>query len=167
MLVLNRDYMEEKTVTLALNGNYRVYEVSKADGLQYVTSDSTDKLEITYGAAQSGHSVGGLDIEHRRVGVTCEQLSLYGGAVYSPKAYLLSVIEQNVMHTPEVIHVLVSYYPARYYYLALGVSPTVLFKQAPYTFNIVLSPFSAAVVDQQASVVKGNYVAGAEIAVAA
>ena len=46
MLILNRDYMESKTVTLELNGNYRIYEVSKEDGLQYVKSDSTNKIEV-------------------------------------------------------------------------------------------------------------------------
>lgn len=47
MMILNRDYMEEKTVSLALNGNYRLYEVSKVDGLQYVMCDRTDKIETT------------------------------------------------------------------------------------------------------------------------
>ena len=53
MMVLNRDYMTEKTISLDLNGNYRVYEVSKVDGLQYCINDSTDKLEITLAAGDA------------------------------------------------------------------------------------------------------------------
>jgi hypothetical protein len=53
MLVLNRDYMEEKTVTLPLNSNYRVYEVSRYDGLQYITAECTDKLELKLSAGDA------------------------------------------------------------------------------------------------------------------
>lgn len=53
MMVLNRDYMTEKTVSLDLNGKYRVYEVSKVDGLQYCINDSTDKLELTLAAGDA------------------------------------------------------------------------------------------------------------------
>ncbi len=53
MMVLNRDYMAEKTVTLPLNGNYRIYEVSKTDGLQKVIADCTDKLELTLAAGDA------------------------------------------------------------------------------------------------------------------
>lgn len=53
MMVLNRDYMTKKTVSLDLNGKYRVYEVSKTDGLQYCINDSTDKLELTLAAGDA------------------------------------------------------------------------------------------------------------------
>ena len=53
MMILNRDYMTAKQFSLDLNGQYRVYEVSKADGLQYVTADSTDKLEFTLAAGDA------------------------------------------------------------------------------------------------------------------
>ncbi len=53
MLILNRDYMEEKTVTLPLNDNYRIYEVSKSDGLQYITSEATTELSITLSAGDA------------------------------------------------------------------------------------------------------------------
>lgn len=53
MMVLNRDYMTEKSFTLKLNGSYRVYEVSKEDGLQYVVSDATDNLEISLAAGDA------------------------------------------------------------------------------------------------------------------
>jgi hypothetical protein len=53
MMILNRDYMESKSVTLNLNGNYRIYEVSKTDGLQYVTADSTDRIEIVLEAGDA------------------------------------------------------------------------------------------------------------------
>lgn len=46
MMILNRDYMVDKEITLDLCGKFRIYEVSKTDGLQYVISDSTDKLQI-------------------------------------------------------------------------------------------------------------------------
>ena len=47
MMVLNRDYMTAQQFELELNNQYRIYEVSKEDGLQYVTSDSTEKLAIS------------------------------------------------------------------------------------------------------------------------
>ncbi len=53
MMILNRDYMTEKTLSLDLNGNYRVYEVSKVDGLQYCINDSTNKLELTLAAGDA------------------------------------------------------------------------------------------------------------------
>ena len=46
MMILNRDYMTEKSVSLPLNGTYRIYEVSKADGLQRMLCDSTDTLSL-------------------------------------------------------------------------------------------------------------------------
>lgn len=46
MMVLNRDYLVDKTVTLKLNKDYRVYEVSRDDGLQYVKNDRTDTLSL-------------------------------------------------------------------------------------------------------------------------
>ena len=48
MILLNRDYMQQKSVSLALNGNYRIYEVSKEDGLQRVLFDSTDCLKLDF-----------------------------------------------------------------------------------------------------------------------
>ncbi len=53
MMVLNRNYMTEKTVTLPLNGSYRVYEVSKVDGLQTVIAENTDKLELSLAAGDA------------------------------------------------------------------------------------------------------------------
>ena len=53
LMVLNRDYLAEKTLTLALNGKYRVYEVSKDDGLQYIAADSTDKLNVQLAAGDA------------------------------------------------------------------------------------------------------------------
>lgn len=47
MMVLNRDYMTEAEICLELNGKYRIYEVSKTDGLQNVISDCTDKLDLS------------------------------------------------------------------------------------------------------------------------
>ena len=46
MMVLNRDYRSDKTVTLKLNKSYRVYEVSRDDGLQYVKNDCTNMLSL-------------------------------------------------------------------------------------------------------------------------
>ena len=46
MMVLNRDFLCDKTVTLKLNKNYRIYEVSRDDGLQYVKNDCTDMLSL-------------------------------------------------------------------------------------------------------------------------
>ena len=46
MLILNRDYMDGCEVKLALNGNYRIYNVSKEDGLQYVKNESTDAISL-------------------------------------------------------------------------------------------------------------------------
>ena len=46
MMVLNRDYHSDKTVTLKLNQSYRVYEVSRDDGMQYVQHDGTDLLSL-------------------------------------------------------------------------------------------------------------------------
>lgn len=46
MMVLNRDYLSDKTITLQLNASYRVYEVSRNDGLQYVQHDCVDMLSL-------------------------------------------------------------------------------------------------------------------------
>lgn len=46
MMVLNRDYLCDKTVTLRLNGSYRIYEVNRIDGMQYVKNDGTDTLSL-------------------------------------------------------------------------------------------------------------------------
>ena len=53
MMVLNRDYMKCAEVSLDLNGKYRVYEVSKADGLQDKIFDCTDKLELKLDAGDA------------------------------------------------------------------------------------------------------------------
>ena len=53
MMVLNRDYMEGKEIKLPLNGSYRVYEVSKTDGLQYVTADGVNTLTLTLAAGDA------------------------------------------------------------------------------------------------------------------
>ena len=47
IMILNRDYEVAQTFDLPLNGNYRLYEVSKTDGCQYVIADSTDHIEVT------------------------------------------------------------------------------------------------------------------------
>ncbi len=46
LMVLNRDYLAEKKITLDLKAESRVYEVSRVDGKQYVKADRADKLEI-------------------------------------------------------------------------------------------------------------------------
>jgi hypothetical protein len=46
MMILNRDYMKNAEIELSLNGNYRLYEVSKTDGLQHVACENTDKLAL-------------------------------------------------------------------------------------------------------------------------
>lgn len=46
MMVLNRDYLSDKTITLQLNASYRVYEVSRNDCLQYVWHDCVDMLSL-------------------------------------------------------------------------------------------------------------------------
>ncbi len=47
MIVLNRDYMTKKTISLPLNGIYRIYEVSKTDGKQYVKAEAADSICTT------------------------------------------------------------------------------------------------------------------------
>ena len=46
MMVLNRDYLSDKTVTLKLNKCYRIYEVCRNDDLQYVKNDCTNMLSL-------------------------------------------------------------------------------------------------------------------------
>ena len=46
LMVLNRDYINAKSLELKLNGSYRVYEVSRDDGMQYVKDNSTDILSL-------------------------------------------------------------------------------------------------------------------------
>ena len=53
IMVLNRDYISGKSVDLKLNGSYRVYEVSRDDGLQYVKNDSTDVLSLELAAGDA------------------------------------------------------------------------------------------------------------------
>ena len=50
LMVLNRDYETAKTVNLDLSDNFRVYEVSKTDGYQYVVEDNTNKLSVELSA---------------------------------------------------------------------------------------------------------------------
>ena len=47
MMILNRDYMKSADAKIKLNGNYRLYEVSKRDGLQHVICDKTDKISVS------------------------------------------------------------------------------------------------------------------------
>ncbi|MBQ8612442.1 MAG: hypothetical protein IJ412_12150 [Oscillospiraceae bacterium] len=53
MLVLNRDYTVQKTVELPLKKAVRIYEVSKEDGLQYITAENTDVLRVTLDAGDA------------------------------------------------------------------------------------------------------------------
>lgn len=46
LLILNRDYLKEADISLALCGSFRVYEVNRNDGRQHLLSDSTDKLDL-------------------------------------------------------------------------------------------------------------------------
>jgi hypothetical protein len=45
--ILNRDYERAQTFTLPLKGQYRVYEVSCADGRQYCINECTNCLNVT------------------------------------------------------------------------------------------------------------------------
>ena len=45
-MVLNRDYINGKSLHLKLNGKYRIYEVSRDDGMQYVKDDAADVLSL-------------------------------------------------------------------------------------------------------------------------
>lgn len=53
MMVLNRDYALAKTIELKLNASYRVYEVSREDGKQFVRSDRTDALSLSLEAGDA------------------------------------------------------------------------------------------------------------------
>ena len=46
LMLLNRDYEIAQDFDLPLNDNYRLYEVSKTDGCQYVVADSTDHIRV-------------------------------------------------------------------------------------------------------------------------
>ena len=46
LMVLNRDYEIDKTITLDLSDDFRIYEVSKKDGYQHVVADSANKLSV-------------------------------------------------------------------------------------------------------------------------
>lgn len=46
LLVLNRDYITAKSLRLKLNGSYRIYEVSRDDGMQIVKDEQTDVLAL-------------------------------------------------------------------------------------------------------------------------
>lgn len=47
LMVLNRDYAAEKSISLRLKSPSRVYEVSKDDGEQYVVSENTESITVT------------------------------------------------------------------------------------------------------------------------
>ncbi|MBQ8402206.1 MAG: hypothetical protein IJX14_09790 [Clostridia bacterium] len=47
LVILNRDFTVEKAVELALQKEYRIYEVSRETGRQSVICDSTDRFTIT------------------------------------------------------------------------------------------------------------------------
>ena len=53
MMILNRDYMTDKTVLIKLNDSYRIYSVSKQDGLQYIESDSSDSICVSLPAGDA------------------------------------------------------------------------------------------------------------------
>jgi len=53
MIVLNRDYIEKRDIEINLKGEYRLYEVSKADGMQRVIADKTDKINVTLEAGDA------------------------------------------------------------------------------------------------------------------
>lgn len=46
LMVLNRDYLEEKDIALELKAPSHVYEVSKADGEQYLLSEATQTINL-------------------------------------------------------------------------------------------------------------------------
>ena len=46
IMVLNRDYEKALNAEIAMNGDYRLYEVSKVDGKQSVIADSTATLKL-------------------------------------------------------------------------------------------------------------------------
>ena len=48
LMVLNRDYLEKKDITLKFKEKMRVYEVSRDDGEQRVLFDSTDSLTASF-----------------------------------------------------------------------------------------------------------------------
>ncbi len=48
LMVLNRDYLEKKDITLNFKETVRVYEVSREDGEQRVLCDSTDTLNASF-----------------------------------------------------------------------------------------------------------------------
>lgn len=47
IMILNRDYELAQSIELQLNDSYRLYEVSKADGCQYMVEDSTTKVAVS------------------------------------------------------------------------------------------------------------------------
>lgn len=47
LVILNRDFTREKTVTLPLKKTCRLYEVSRETGRQSVLADGTDAIEVT------------------------------------------------------------------------------------------------------------------------
>ena len=46
LMILNRDFAEEKTVTLPLKDTFRLYEVSRETGKQSVLCDATDVITV-------------------------------------------------------------------------------------------------------------------------
>lgn len=47
MVILNRDFTTDKTITLPLKKTSRLYEVSRVTGRQSVLSDAADQIEVT------------------------------------------------------------------------------------------------------------------------
>lgn len=48
LMVVNRDYLEKKDITISFKENVRVYEVSREDGEHRVLCDSTDTLTASF-----------------------------------------------------------------------------------------------------------------------
>lgn len=44
LAILNRDFYQDLNAEILLKGRYRIYEVSKADGQQYVIAENTDRI---------------------------------------------------------------------------------------------------------------------------
>ena len=47
LMILNRDFYEHLDARLSLKGNYRVYEISRQDGLQRVIQEDTQTLPVS------------------------------------------------------------------------------------------------------------------------
>ncbi len=53
MLLLNRDFTLEKTISLPLKKTCRLYEVSKATGRQTILTDAADSIDVTLAAGDA------------------------------------------------------------------------------------------------------------------